>query len=166
MLKVFVATSISIASLLSITSIADAGSIAPKSTHHSNINTMNLIAPQSNSNVPVLEVTTIHKVLTDTFRAKNVGSVPKIGQNGATSFIEIQDIKLLSYDAQPLRQAEKEAKVTFTEIYRTYSFRTEYYPVGKLVKGRIIYDNTNYPPRIRKQETSTLTKINGKWHFN
>jgi hypothetical protein len=167
MLKSAIVAAISIASSLFIASIADANdrSMSQVPTHQSASQSKPiLIAKKSEASqtaIPELELKAIRQAYMDFYHKQNLQSIPKIGHSGATSFHEIKGLKLLSYGAAK-GTIESEARLEYVRIERTYSFHTVEELTNKSVKRKIVYNNSNYTPRVMKG-SFLARKINGKW---
>jgi hypothetical protein len=154
MLKAFIATSLSIASILFITSIADAGSINKKSAQHSADQTqLHLITKQPQSTVSQADVKGIEKAIAQYFRDKNNKEMPSSPTDAkpACWFYEVKSLRLVS-----LADNKAEVRIkTHTQGYEikrvsTSPLRWSYKKTAAVIEGRY-------------EHNIDLEKSNGKW---
>jgi hypothetical protein len=162
MLKAFIATSVSISSLLSITSIADAGSINHQSDHHTNHQTtLNLITKQTKSatgkNKTAVslsrQVADIRIAIIQYYKEVNDKTTSGAASGfGAGRFVEVKGLKLVSLSGS---NATVEAAITA----RNYDF-------SKAFTKRIKLNPDKDPNLLNKtdgNENIRLEFTQGKW---
>jgi hypothetical protein len=159
MLKAFIATSVSIASILSITGIADAGSINKKSVPQANQTQLHLITRQPQSNVSQADLKGIEKAIAQHFREKNNKSekdnkempLSPTGSRPFCIFWEVTSLRLLSLaDNKAKIVAKLHAPHYDTKLISTNPVRWNYEKIGTQRDGEY-------------EHPMLLTKSNGKW---
>lgn len=130
MLRSTIFATISIVSLLSIASIADAKerSSHQKATRHSQSKpTLHLTAKQPQSIVPQADLQGIHQAISAYYRDKNQALIPKQPKNQTTKFFEVKSLKLISFSSNAAVLAteveQKHYTLTGTSIKKTESSR-------------------------------------------
>jgi hypothetical protein len=158
MLKAFIATSISITSLLSIASIADAGSINQQSNHQI---TLNLITKQPKSvtgkNKTAVslsrQVADIRLAIVQYYKEVNDKTIPGAASGfGAGRFVEVKSLKLVSLSST---NATVEAAIT----ERNYTFSRAFTKRIKLSPEK----DQNLLNKINGSENIRLEFTQGKW---
>lgn len=159
MLKSAIIATISISSLLSITSIADAKSIDNKSTHHSaNQTTLNLTTKQPSSNintVPVSDLRDIHKAINNFYKSENERNDPSgklVNDGWGCPFHEITGLQLISF-------SNTEALVNINMITHGYQLRL----INKNPVKFVLQKRTG---AIVGSRNIKLDKVKGKWKVN
>jgi hypothetical protein len=172
MLKSFILAATSIACILSISSVADAGD---RGIDRHSKKQLNLITNLENSaksaNISAKDLKGIKQAIIKQYKEKNKG--PQYpSASGATSFFEIKAIKLTSYllpSAITNGSDEGSAGVSVTETQRTYGFGSK-----KLLdknnqviqrKYEYIYETKDISSNTRDIEIR-LVKRDGKWIAN
>jgi hypothetical protein len=154
MLKLFIATSLSIASLLSLASIADAGSINQKSAQHSTAQTqLHLSAKQPQSNVSASDLKGINQAIAQYFREKNNKEMPSSPTDSKPVcwFFEVKSLRLVSF-------ADNKAEI-LTKV------RAQGYEIKRIGTNpvRWNYEKTAAQIEGKYEHSILLTKSNGKW---
>ena len=153
MLKSAIVTTISIASLLSISSIADARSINKKSTHHSDDrNSLHFIVKQSNSSVSKSDLNGISRAISQYYKEQNTKEMPlPQTESGACFFSEVKSLKLvfLSEDS-----AEVKADIN-----------RQSYTLKRIDAKPLRWSYKKNPNSVLAKGTGSilLKKFNGKW---
>ena len=150
---------ISIAALLSITSIANARSIDRTSTQKSVSQPQaSLIAKQSNSaanNVPKADIVKIRSAIAQYYQKVNTIALPKYGLGGGScKFISIKSLNMISFNSNS-------SIVDAEEIEQDYDFTTTKTDPAQLAwrKSKLSYEYRNY----KKITKIHVAKEQGKW---
>jgi hypothetical protein len=154
MLKSAIFTTISIASLLSLTSIADARPVDKKSIHNpENLPTLHLTAKQSQSNISQSDINGISQAISQYFRDKNNKEMPSSPEDDkpACWFFEVKSLKLVSLADN---QAEVLAKVN-----------AQSYEIKRISNNppRWSYKKNYASIEAKNEHSIQLKKSNGKW---
>ena len=169
MMKSFILAATSIACILSLSNIADAGD---RVIDRNSKKQLNLIADRANSakpaNISIVNLKGIEQAIIKKYQEKNKG--PQYpSASGATRFYEIKSIKLTSYSsisAITTGSAEENAIVSITEIERIYGFGSKKFldRNNQVVSGKYEYNYQNKDIHSSTRDVEiTLTKRNGKW---
>jgi hypothetical protein len=161
MLKAFIATSVSIASFLSIANIADAEPIAQQSAHRVNRQTtLHLItkpaksAPSKNKTVSLSrQVADIRLAIVQYYKEVNDKTIPGAASGfGAGRFVEVKGLKLISLSST---NATVEAAIT----ERNYNFSRAFTKRIKLSPEK----DPNLLNKTDGNENIRLEFTQGKW---
>jgi hypothetical protein len=160
MLKSAILTTFSITSLLSIASIAGAGSIAQKSAHHSAERKIILLtAEQSIITVPASDLKGIRQAMSQYFKSENeqcdsvLRGIKSFVEGGGCHFIEVKKLQLVEFSSMSATVA-----VDFvTHDYTLHVQEDSRQPT--LEKNKSVGAPIAHYSRI-------LSKVNGKWKIN
>ncbi len=148
MLRSTILTTISIVSLLSIVTIADAKerSSHQKSTHRSHAQSTLHLTTKKPSIVPQTDLQGIHQAISAYYRDKNQALIPKQPKNQSTKFFEVKSLKLISFAGN--------VAVLATEVEQKY-----YTLTGTSIKK-------SEPSRDKAENIRfKFEKISGKWQL-
>jgi hypothetical protein len=152
MLKAFIATSVSILSLFSVSSIADAGSMNKKSADQTQLH---LITKQSQSNVSASDLKGISQAIAAYYKEQNNRDLPMAIEAEPKSCFsaEVKSLKLVSISSD---DAQVEAEV-----------KRQSYLVKRISNNppQWAYENSRISTFINMKNVGSimLKKTNGKW---
>jgi hypothetical protein len=154
MLKSSLVASISIASIFSITSIADARPVNKKSVQNADsLPTQSLIVKQSQSNISQANLNGISQAISEYYRDRNNKAIPSSLEDGKQGcwFVEVKSLRLVAL-------ADNNAEVIAKIHDQNYKV--------KLISDRPTqwsYNKTLASHEDKVEHQIELKKLNGKW---